>query len=76
MRWAIITQFPFYLFYPRFLERAVHIQMYRYLQQNKILSPYQRGFQKCHLTELAALSFSDNIRRNMGQGQLIGAVFI
>ena len=58
------------------LERAVHIQMYRYLQQNKILSPYQRGFQKCHLTELAALSFSDNIRRNMGQGQLIGAVFV
>ena len=58
------------------LERAVHIQLYKYLQQNKILSPYQCGFRKCHSTEFAALSFSDNIRRNMDQGQLTGAVFI
>ena len=50
--------------------------MYGYLQQNKILSPYQCGFRKCHSTEFAALSFSDNIRRNMDQGQLPGAVFI
>ena len=58
------------------LERAVHIQLYKYLQKNKILSPYQCGFRKCHSTEFAALSFSDNIRRNMDQGQLTGAVFI
>ena len=58
------------------LERAVHIQLYKYLQQYKILSPYQCGFRKCHSTEFAALSFSDNIRRNMDQGQLTGAVFI
>ena len=49
------------------LERAVHIQLYKYLQQNKILSPYQCGFRKCHSTEFAALSFSGNIRRNMDQ---------
>ena len=58
------------------VEQVVHIQMYGYLQQNKILSPYQCGFRKCHSTEFAALSFSDNIRRNMDQGQLTGAVFI
>ena len=58
------------------LERAVHIQLYKYLQQNKILSTYQCGFRKCHSTEFAVLSFSDNIRRNMDQGQLTGAVFI
>ena len=58
------------------LERAVHIQLYKYLQQNKILSPYQSGFRKRHSTKFAALSFSDNIRRNMDQGQLTGAVFI
>ena len=58
------------------LERAVHFQLYNYLQQHKILSPYQCGFRKCHSTEFAALSFSDNIRRNMDQGQLTGAVFI
>ena len=50
--------------------------MYRYLQQNNILGPYQCGFRKCHSTEFAALSFSDNIRRNIDQGQLTGAVFI
>ena len=33
------------------LERAVHIQLYKYLQQNKILSPHQCGFRKCHSTE-------------------------
>ena len=57
------------------LEGAVHIQLYKYLQQNKILSPYCR-FRKCHSTEFAALSFSDNIRKNMDQGQLNGGVFI
>ena len=61
---------------PKVLERAVRIQLYKYLQQNKILSRYQCGFRKCHSTEFAALSFSDNIRRNMEQGQLTGAVFI
>ena len=29
------------------VEQAVHIQMYGYLQQNKILSLYQCGFRKC-----------------------------
>ena len=38
------------------LERAVHIQLYKYLQQNKILSPYQCGFRKCHSTEFASLT--------------------
>ena len=59
------------------LEWAVHIQLYKYLQQNKILAPYQCGFRKCHPTEFAALSFSDNIRRNTVHGQLTtSAVFI
>lgn len=43
------------------LEQAVHIQLYKYLQQNKTLSPYQCRFRKCHSIEFAALSFSDNI---------------
>ena len=58
------------------LERAVHFQLYNYLEQHKILSPYQCCFRKCHSTEFAVLSFSDNIRRNMDQGQLTSAVFI
>ena len=53
----------------KILEWAVH------LQQHNILSPYQCGFRKCHLTEFAALSFADTIRRNIDQGQLTEAVF-
>ena len=76
-RWTTIARFPFYLFYPRSsVERAVHIQLYKNPQLNKILSPYQCTFRKCHSTEFAAFSFSDNIRRYMDQGQLTGAVFI
>ena len=47
------------------LERDVHFQLYNYLQQHKILSPYKCCFRKCHSTEFAPFSFCDNIRRNM-----------
>ena len=58
------------------LERAVHKQLYHYLQLHKILSPYQYGFRKNNSTEFAALSFAETIRRNMDQGCLTGAAFI
>ena len=60
----------------KILERAVHRQLYHYLQQHNILSPYKCGFCKCHSTEFAALSFADTTRRSIDQGQLTGAVFI
>lgn len=58
------------------LERAVHHQLYAYLQCHKVLSPYQCGFRKCHSTEWAAMCFADTIGRNIDQGRLTGAVFI
>ena len=59
----------------KLLERAVHHQLYQYLLEHNILSPFQCGFRKCHSTEFAALSLADTIRRNMDQGMLTGAVF-
>ena len=58
------------------LERAVHHQLYAYLQRHKILSPFQCGFRKSHSTEWAAMCFADTIRRNIDQGRLTGTVFI
>ena len=48
------------------LERAIHKQLYHYLQLHKILSPYQYGFGKNNSNEFAALSFAETIRRNIG----------
>ena len=60
----------------KLLERAVHHQLYQYLHEHNILSPFQCSFRKCHSTKFAALSLADTIRRNMDQGMLTGAVFI
>ena len=60
----------------KLLERAVHHQLYQYLREHNILSPFQCGFRKCHSTKFAALSLADTIRRNMDQRILTGAVFI
>ena len=59
----------------KLLERAVHHQLYQYLREHNILSPFQCGFRKRHSTEFAALSLADTLRRNMDQGMLTGAVF-
>ena len=58
------------------LERAVHHQLYAYLQSHKVLSPYQCGFLKCHSPKWAGMCFADTICRNIDQGRLTGAVFI
>ena len=65
-------------FYPvsKLLERAVHHQLYQYLREHNILSPFRCSFRKCHSTKFAALSLADTTRRNMDQGMLTGAVFI
>ena len=60
----------------KLLERAVHHQLYQYLREHNILSPFQCGFRKCHSTKFAALSLADTIRRNIDQRMLTGAVFI
>ena len=60
----------------KILERAVHIQLYKFFADNNLLNPYQSGFRKRHSTETACISLVDSIRRGMDQGMLTGSVFI
>ena len=58
------------------LEKAVHSQVYRYLIDNKILTPRQFGFRPKLSTEIALAHFTDTILANMDKGLVTGAVFL
>ena len=58
------------------LERVVHHPLHSFLNECKLLSPFQCGFRRNHSTEFAAIAFSDYVRRGMDLGLLTGAVFI
>ena len=60
----------------KILEKAVHSQVYEYLQKNKILSPKQFGFRPNLSTEIALTHFPDSISEHMDSGELTGAVFL
>ena len=60
----------------KLLERVVLDQLSCFLQEMKLLTPFQCGFRKGHSTESAVISFTDTIRRNMDQGCLTGTTFI
>ena len=60
----------------KLLEMAVHHQLYNFLSEHTLLSPFQCGFRKKHSTETAAIAFSDFIRKGMDQGLLTGGVFV
>ena len=57
-------------------ERVVQEQVYDYLEQNKLLSQSQFGFQKGSSTQHAVTLFSDAIRQAMDTGMLTDAVFV
>ncbi|CAB4012347.1 Hypothetical predicted protein, partial [Paramuricea clavata] len=58
------------------LEKAVDSQVYRYLIDNKILTPRQFGFRPKLSTEIALAHFTDTILANMDKGLVTGAVFL
>ena len=60
----------------KILEMAVHHQLYNFLSEHTLLSPFQCGFRKKHSTETADIAFSDFVRKGMDQGLLTGGVFI
>ena len=60
----------------KIFEKCVHNQLSKYLEDHHLLSNCQFGFRKKRNTELAATLFMDNIRRNMENGLMTGAIFI
>jgi len=60
----------------KILEKAVHHQLSLYLEDNKLLSDRQFGFRHKRSTEMASTLLCDSIRQRVGEGKLVGAVFL
>ena len=58
------------------IERAVYIQLYQYLVDNKLMAVNQFGFRRGRSTILALSQFTDKILENMDKGLITGTVFI
>ena len=60
----------------KIMERAVQLQLVKFLAENNVLSKYQSGFRKKHSTETAIVHFTDHILENMDKKMMTGAIFI
>ena len=50
--------------------------MIKHLEKNNLLSQNQFGFRKYRSTELAAVWFTDQLRRSMDAGMLTGTIYV
>ena len=57
-------------------ERAVHFQVMKRLEDQKLLTDRQFGYRKKSSTEQAAILLSDEIRKQVNDGKLVGATFL
>ena len=60
----------------KIMERAVQVQLLKFLTDLNILSIYQSGFRKKHSTETAVVYLADYILEEMDKQKLTGAAFI
>ncbi len=60
----------------KLLERAVHLQFYEYLNENKLLTEKQFGFRSKRSTNTTRSSLADDILGTMENGNICGAVFL
>ena len=60
----------------KIMEREVHRQLYEFLDETKLISKRQFGFQKKKSTKLAAIALLDEVRLGVDNGNLVGACFI
>ena len=63
-------------FLSKIIEKLVHQQLMKFLDENKLLSDFQFGFRPKMSTELAATLVLDNVRKNVDQGYMVCATFI
>ena len=57
-------------------ERAVHKQLIDHLETNNLGSKTQFGYGKNRSTELATILLSDNIRKAVDGGHLVGVLYV
>ena len=60
----------------KILERAVHKQLTDHPEINDLLSKTQFGYRKNRSTELATILLSDNIRKAVNEGHLVGVLYV
>ena len=60
----------------KIMEKAVHRQLIDYLESEKLLSDQQYGYRKYRSTELASIHLTDDIRKSVDKGELVGALFV
>ena len=60
----------------KILERSVFNQIYKFLNDNSLLSKHQSGFRPKHSTLTTLIQMCDTLYENMDNGQLSGVVFL
>ena len=58
------------------LEKAVHLQFLKFLEDRKLSTKYQFGYRSTRSTQLATTLLIDDIRREVDDKKLVGTVFI
>ena len=60
----------------KILERAIHTQLYKYLNENKLHPDFQSGFRPFHSTATCLTEITDYLFDKMDQGHVIGSIFL
>ena len=60
----------------KILEKAVHSQLYDYLNESDLLSERQSGFRPLHSTGMALVDVNDFLLRGKDRGLISGALFL
>ena len=58
------------------MEREIHRQLFEFLDETKLISKHQFGFQKKKSTELGGIALLDQVRFAIDNGNLVSACLI